>query len=47
MRNVNHVTLCKKDACITVKGEMASLVAVALVVALIGYGISASMKALS
>lgn len=47
MRNMNHVTLCKKDTCLTVKGEMAGLLALALVVALIGYGISALVKALS
>lgn len=43
---MNYVTLCKKDACLTVKGEIATLVAFALVVALIGYGISALVKAL-
>jgi hypothetical protein len=44
---MNHVTLCKKDTCVTVKGELANLVAFALVIAFIGYGISALAKALS
>lgn len=42
---MNHVTLCKKDTCLTVKGQMANLVAFAFVIALIGYGISALLKA--
>lgn len=44
---MNNVTLCKKGTCLTVKGEMANLVAFALVIALIGYGIAMISKALS
>lgn len=44
---MDNVTLCKRDTCLSVKGEMAGIVALALVVALIGYGISALLKALN
>lgn len=45
-REMNNVTICKKDTCLSVKGGFADFISIAIGVAILGYGVSLIAKAL-
>lgn len=43
---MNNVTVCKKDACLSIKGELAGFVAFTIAFVMLAYGVSLVAKAI-